>query len=41
MKTNRKLSAFFSTIGIITIGLALYAFKAYHDTDEGYTTPPQ
>lgn len=41
MKTKKKLSALFSAIGIIIIILGLYAFKAYPETDEAYTTPPE
>ncbi|HLV40489.1 c-type cytochrome [Xanthomarina sp.] len=36
MKTNRKLPAFFPTIGILMMVLAFYAFKADHGTNEVY-----
>ncbi|AFL82321.1 Photosynthetic reaction centre cytochrome C subunit [Aequorivita sublithincola DSM 14238] len=40
MKINKKLLALFSGIGIITLVLSLYAFKAHSRADQGYSPQP-
>ncbi len=41
MKIEKKLLAFFSTVGILTVVIALFAFKSNPTVDEGYIPQPR
>ncbi|MDN6310012.1 MAG: c-type cytochrome [Flavobacteriaceae bacterium] len=41
MKINKKTSALLSMIGIVIIGLGLYAFKAHPESKANYTAQPR